>query len=129
MKKFCAGRRLFDGVPATHFGRWLFVDMSDIGVALETIVAVRFHHALVNDQLHVAAWTAEGLQGVAATAGDVVVLRQIRLESAAQRRTALFPLFFRRDSLFRLAPEILGPAVGLEQEQLYIFYCVGMPAS
>src|SRR6516164_6599304 len=95
-------------------------------MALQTIIAVRFHHALMNDQLHVAAWASEGLQGVAAAAGDVVMLRQKRLESVAQPRTALFPLFFRLDSLLRFAPEILGPAVGFEQEQFYIFYCSGM---
>src|SRR5271169_5587111 len=100
--------------------------MADVRVALETIVAVRFHHALVNDELHVTAWTSEGLQRVAAAAGDVVVLREIALESVAQSRTALFPLFFGRDSFLRFAPEILGPAIGFEQEQLYIFYCVRM---
>src|SRR5271170_4653248 len=100
--------------------------MADVRVALQTIVAVRIPQASVNNKLHLAAWTSERLQGVAASSGDVVMLRQIVLECAAQRRTAFLPRFFRRDTLVRFVPEILGPAVGFEQKQLNIIHCGGV---
>lgn len=88
--------------------------MTDVDVALQTIVAIRIQHASMNNHLHLAAWASEGRQGAAAATCDVVVFCQIAVAIVAQGWTAFLPLLLSRNTLVRFMPEILAPAVGFE---------------
>src|SRR5579862_7067732 len=77
-------------------------------------------HFLVDQNLHLAARSTEGIQLMASMAGDVTMRGQIILKRRPQERTTLFPLFLGSDRLVGFIPEIFRPAICLEQKQFHI---------
>jgi ABC-type hemin transport system ATPase subunit len=87
-------------------------------MALQAIDAGDIDYILVHHDLHLAARSADRIQLVATTAGNVIVRRQVVFKSCQQQRTTFLPLLLGSDDLIRFVPEIFGPAVRLNKSYL-----------